>query len=63
MYCIQLLSGLTSFKSISVNPYFWPENTYDVKLDELEALVKPDKLKVLAKLDKLKALLPAEEAP
>ena len=32
--CIQLLSGLTSFKSIFVKPYFWPKNTCNIKLDK-----------------------------
>jgi hypothetical protein len=38
IYCVQLPSGLTSFRSISVKPYSQSENTYDrdVKLDELE---------------------------
>ena len=67
IYCIQLLSGLTSFKSISVKPYFRPENTCNIKLDELEVLTKVDKLEVpieldklevFAKLDKLKVPLP-----
>jgi hypothetical protein len=48
---------------MSVKPYFRPENTYDIELDELEAPIELDKLEVLAKLDKLKAPLPAEEAP
>ena len=43
--CIQLLSGLTSFKSMSVKPYFQSKNTYNIKLDKLKAPVKLDKLK------------------
>ena len=34
MCCVQLFSGLTNFRSTSVKPYFWPENTYNVKPDE-----------------------------
>src|SRR6266702_8336682 len=65
--CVQFLSGLISFKSMSIKPYFWSKNTYDAKLNELEAPIKldkletptkPDKLETLAKPDKLKALLP-----
>ena len=54
MYYVQLLSRPTSFRSISIKPYFWPENTYDVKLDELETP---------AKLDKLGVPLPTPKAP
>ena len=54
MCYIQLPSGLTSFRSTSIKPYFWSKNTYNVKLDELE---------VPAKLDKLKASLPTLEVP
>jgi hypothetical protein len=39
---------------MSVKPYFWSENTYNVKLDKLEAP---------AKLDKLEAPLPTLEVP
>ena len=53
-YYIQLPSGLTSFKSISVKPYFRPKNIYDIKLDEL---------KVTAKLDKIEVPLPTSKAP
>ena len=72
MYCIQLPSGLTSFKSISIKPYFWPKNTYNIKpdklevttkLDKLEAPIKLDKPKVPTKLNKLKAPLPTLEVP
>ena len=54
MCCIQLPSGLTSFKNTSVKPYFRPENTHDVKLDELEAP---------AELDEIEAPLPTLEVP
>ena len=54
-YYIQLPSGLTSFRSTSVKPYFRSKNTYNVKLDKLEAPVKLDELEVPAKLDKLEA--------
>jgi len=39
---------------MSVKPYFWSKNTYNVKLDKLEAP---------AKLDELKAPLPTLEVP
>ena len=39
---------------MSVKPYFRPENTYNVKLDKLEAPTK---------LDKLEAPLPTLEVP
>ena len=57
MCCVQLPSGPTSFKSTSIKPYFWPEDNYDVKLNELETPVEPDELEALAKPDKLEALL------
>jgi len=46
---------------MSVKPYFWPEDTYDVKLDELEATTKLDKLEVTAELDKLEATAKLDE--
>ena len=48
---------------MSVKPYFRPKNTYNVKLDKLEAPVKLDKLEVPAELDKLEAPLPTLEVP
>ena len=57
---------------MSIKPYFWSKNTYDIKLNKLKAPAKPDKLEVTAKLDKLKvpaeldklkALLPTLEIP
>jgi len=48
---------------MSVKPYFWPENTHNVKLNELEATAKLDKLEVTAELDKLEAPLPTLEVP
>jgi len=48
---------------MSVKPYFRPENTHDVKLDELEATAKLDKPEVTAELDKLEAPLPTLEVP
>ena len=63
MYCVQLLNKPTSFKSISVKPYFWPKNTYDVEPDEPEAPVELDEPKVPAELDKLEAHLPTLEVP
>jgi len=55
MCYIQLPSSPTSFRSTSIKPHFWPEDTYDVKLDELEATTKLNKLEVTTKLDKLEA--------
>jgi hypothetical protein len=60
---MELPSGLTNFRSTSVKPYFWFENTYNVKLDELEVPAELDKLEVPAKLDKLEAPLPTLEVP
>ena len=54
IYYVQLPSGPTSFRSTSVKPYFRPKNTYNVKLDKLEAT---------AKLDKIEAPLPTLEVP
>ena len=63
IYYIQLPSGPTRFRSTSVKPYFWPENTYNVKLDKLEVTTKPDEPEVTAKLDKLEGPLPTLEVP
>ena len=60
---MQLSSGLTRFKNTSVKPYFQPENTHDVKLDELETTAKPDEPEATAKLDELEAPLPTPEVP
>ena len=46
MCYMQLPSGLISFKSMSVKPYFRPENIYNIKLDELKVTTKLDKLEV-----------------
>jgi len=62
-YCIQLLSGLISFRSTSIKPYFRSKNTYNAKLDEPEAPAKLGKLKTPAKLNKLEAPLPTLEVP
>ena len=51
---IQFPSGPTSFRSISIKPYFRPENTYDIK---------PDKLETTAKSNGLKVPLPTPEVP
>ena len=51
---IQLPSGLTSFRSTSIKPYFRPKNTYNAKLEKLE---------VTTKLDKIEAPLPTLEVP
>jgi hypothetical protein len=55
MCCIQLFSGLTSFRSTSIKPYFWSKNTHNTKLNELEISAKLDKLKAPIKLDELEA--------
>ena len=54
-YYIQLFNKLTSFRSISIKPYFQSKNTCAVKLDKLKTLVKLDEPKTPIKLDKLKA--------
>ena len=54
IYCVQLFSRLISFKSTFIKPYFWFENTYNIKLDELEVTTKLNKIKIL--LPTLKAL-------
>ena len=46
---------------MSVKPYFRPKNTYNIKLNELEAPTELDKLEVPAELDRLEAPLPAKE--
>ena len=53
MYYIQFSSGLTSFKSIFIKPYFRSEDTYNIKLDKLKGPIKLDKLEVPIKLDEL----------
>ena len=55
---MQLLSGLTRFRSMFIKPYFQSKNTYDVKLDELEVIAELDELEATAKLDKLEVPLP-----
>ena len=63
MCYIQLPSGLTSFRSTSIKPYFRSDNTNNVKLDKLKAPTKLDKLGAPTKLDKLEAPLPTLEVP
>ena len=63
IYCVQLLSGLTSFKSISIKPYFWPKDNHNIKLNKPETTTKLDKLEVLTELNKLEVLLPTLEVP
>ena len=48
---------------MSVKPYFRSKNTYNNKLDKLEAPVKLDELEVPAELDKLEVPLPTLEVP
>ena len=45
IYCVQLLSGLTSFKNTFIKPYFRSKDTRNAKLDELETPIKLNKLK------------------
>ena len=52
---VQLLSGPTRFKNMSVKPYFRPENICDVKLNKLETTDKLNELKAPTELDDLKA--------
>ena len=63
MCYIQLLSGLTKFKSMFIKPYFRPEDTHDIKPDELETTAELDELKATAELDKLEAPLPTLKVP
>ena len=60
---MQLPSGPTRFRSISIKPYFWPKNTHNIKPDKLKATAELDKPKATAKLDKLKVPLPTLEVP
>ena len=60
---------------MSVKPYFWPEDNYDVKPDKLETPVeipveipvevpiKPDEPETTTELDELGVPLPILEAP
>ena len=57
---------------MSVKPYFWLKNTYNIKVDKLEISAKLDKPEAPAELNKLeaptkpdksKALLPTLEVP
>ena len=41
-----------------IKPYFQPKNNYNIKLDELEALIELNELEAPAKLNKLEVLLP-----
>ena len=63
MCYVQFLNRPTRFKSTSIKPYLWPENTYDAELDKLKATDEPDKLKALAELDDLKEPLPILKVP
>jgi len=46
---------------MSIKPYFWPEDTYNVKPDKLEATAKLNKLEVTAELDKPEATAKLDE--
>ena len=48
---------------MSVKPYFRPENTYNVELNELEATAELDELEATAELDELEVPLPTLEVP
>ena len=56
-------SGPTSFRNTSVKPYFWPENTYNIKPDERETTAKLDKLEAPAEPDELEAPLSTLKVP
>ena len=60
---MQLPNGPTRFRNTSIKSYFWPENTYDIKPDKLEATAELDELEATAELDKLEVLLPTLEVP
>ena len=63
MCCVQLPSGLTSFRSTSIKPYFQPKDNHDIKPDEWETTIKPDEPEATAEPDELGAPLPTLEAP
>ena len=46
---------------MSIKPYFWPEDNYNIKPDELEISVELDELEVPVKLDKIEVPLPTLE--
>ena len=48
---------------MSVKPYFWPKDNYNVKPDKLEIPIKLDELEAPTKLDKLEVPLPTLEVP
>jgi hypothetical protein len=48
---------------MSIKPYFWPKNTYNVELDELEATDRLDKPEAPTELDDLEAPLPTLKTP
>ena len=48
---------------MSVKPYFWSKNTYNIKLDKLEVSAKLDELEVPVKLNELEVPPPTLEVP
>ena len=46
---------------MSIQPYFQPKNTNNIKLDKLEVPAELDKLEAPTKLDKLEVLIPTLE--
>ena len=58
---IQLPSGLTSFRSTSIKPYFWPKDNHNIKPDKLETIIKLDKLEATIKPDELEATIKPDE--
>ena len=46
---------------MSIKPYFWSENTNNIKLDKLKAFTELDNPEAPTKLDKLEALIPTLE--
>ena len=48
---------------MSIKPYFWSEDTHNIKPDELEVTTKLDKPEATAELDKWEVSLPTLEVP
>ena len=51
---------------MSIKPYFWPENTYDIKTNKLETTTELNKLETpneLDKPDKLETFLSTLKVP
>ena len=48
---------------MSIKPYFWSKDTYNIELDELEVTAEPDELEATVELDELEVPLSTLEAP